>query len=74
MERGQLIESIHRGDIAIVNAQGEVISSVGDIEKVVFARSSMKPLQTIPIIETGAADHYRFDDGDLALACASHNG
>lgn len=74
VERGQLIESIHRGDIAIVNANGEVISSVGDIDKVVFARSSMKPLQTIPIIETGAADHYQFDDGDLALACASHNG
>ena len=74
VKRGQLIESIHRGDIAIVNAKGEVISSVGDIEKVIFARSSMKPLQTIPIIETGTADHYQFDDGDLALACASHNG
>ncbi|MGG0668544.1 asparaginase [Sporosarcina koreensis] len=74
VERGRLIESIHRGDIAIVNAKGEVISSVGDIGKVVFARSSMKPLQAIPVIETGAADHYHFDDGDLALACASHNG
>ena len=74
VERGQLVESIHRGDIAIVDAKGEVISSIGDIEKVIFARSSMKPLQTIPIIETGAADRYHFDDGDLALACASHNG
>ncbi|HEX5564719.1 MAG TPA: asparaginase, partial [Sporosarcina sp.] len=52
VERGQLVESLHRGDIAIVSANGDVISSVGDIEKVVFARSSMKPLQTIPIIET----------------------
>lgn len=74
VERGQLVESLHRGDIAIVSANGDVISSVGDIEKIVFARSSMKPLQTIPIIETGAADQYQFDDGDLALACASHNG
>lgn len=74
VERGQLVESIHRGDIAIVSANGNVVSSVGDIEKVIFARSSMKPLQTIPIVETGTADHYHFDDGDLALACASHNG
>src|SRR4051794_34822034 len=73
VERGPLVESIHKGDIAIVRADGEVISSVGDIEKVIFARSSMKPLQTIPMIETGAADHFLFDDGDLALACASHN-
>ena len=74
VERGPLIESIHRGDIAIVKANGEVISSVGDSEKVVYARSSMKPMQTIPIIETGAADRFHFDDGDLAIACASHNG
>ncbi|WP_370644611.1 asparaginase [Sporosarcina sp. ACRSL] len=74
VERGPIVESVHRGSFAIVNAKGEVISSIGDIERVVFARSSMKPLQAIPIIETGAADHYAFDDGDLALACASHNG
>ncbi len=74
VERGPLVESIHRGDIAIVRADGEVISSVGDIERIVFARSSMKPLQSIPIIETGAAERFHFDDGDLALSCASHNG
>ena len=74
VERGPLVESIHRGDIAIVKSNGEVITSVGDIEKVIYARSSMKPMQTIPIIETGAADHFQFDDADLALACASHNG
>ena len=74
VERGPLVESIHRGDIAIVKANGEVISSVGDSEKVVYARSSMKPMQTIPIIETGAADRFHFDEGDLAIACASHNG
>lgn len=33
----------------------------------------MKPLQTIPIVETGAADHYQLDEADLALCCASHN-
>jgi L-asparaginase II len=74
VERGPLVESIHRGDIAIVKANGEVVSSVGDIEKVIYARSSMKPMQAIPIIETGAADRFHFDDADLALACASHNG
>lgn len=72
--RGPLIESVHRGMIAIVNSNGELVASVGDIEKNVFARSSMKPMQAIPIIETGAAKHYQFDDADIALSCASHNG
>ncbi|MDW0116703.1 asparaginase [Sporosarcina thermotolerans] len=74
VERGPLVESKHRGSIAIVNAKGDVIVRVGDIDDVIFARSSMKPLQTLPIIETGAADHFQFDDGDLSLCCASHNG
>lgn len=74
VERGQLVESIHRGNIAVVNAKGEVLASLGEIEKVIYARSSMKPLQAIPIIETGAADHYQLNDRDISLACASHNG
>ena len=74
VERGNLVESIHRGHIAIVNAKGEVLSSMGDIDKVVYARSSMKPLQAIPIVETGAADRYGLNDWDLSLTCASHNG
>ncbi|WP_203247835.1 asparaginase [Sporosarcina beigongshangi] len=74
VERGDLVESIHRGHIVIVNSKGEVVASKGDINKVVYARSSMKPLQAIPIVETGAMDHYDFDEWDLSLTCASHNG
>lgn len=72
--RGELVESIHRGHIAVVNAKGELLYSAGNPQEVVYARSSMKPLQAIPIVETGAADHFNFDDADLSLACASHNG
>ncbi|MDN4606575.1 asparaginase [Sporosarcina highlanderae] len=74
VERGPLVESMHRGSIAVVNAKGDVIARVGDMDNVIFARSSMKPLQTLPIIETGAADHFQFEDADLSLCCASHNG
>jgi L-asparaginase II len=72
--RGDLIESIHRGHIAVVNANGELLYSVGDPGEVIYARSSMKPLQAIPIVETGAAEHFNFDNADLSLTCASHNG
>ncbi|PUB10741.1 asparaginase [Paenisporosarcina sp. OV554] len=72
--RGELVESLHRGHIAVVNANGELLYSVGNQEEVIYARSSMKPLQAIPIVETGAAEYFNFDNADLSLTCASHNG
>ncbi len=72
--RGELVESLHRGHIAVVNANGELLYSSGNPQEVVYARSSMKPLQAIPLVETGAAEHFNFDDADLSLTCASHNG
>jgi L-asparaginase II len=72
--RGGLVESLHRGHIAVVNSKGELMYANGNPQEVVYARSSMKPLQAIPIVETGAADHFHFDHADLSLTCASHNG
>jgi len=72
--RGDIVESEHWGHIAVVNSEGEVLYSKGNPNKVTFARSSMKPLQAIPIVETGAADTYQLEPADLSLACASHSG
>ncbi|MEI4769088.1 asparaginase [Psychrobacillus sp. FJAT-51614] len=72
--RGGIVESEHWGHIAVVNSEGKLIYSNGNPNRVTFARSSMKPLQAIPIVETGAADFYQFSQADLSLTCASHNG
>lgn len=72
--RGGIVESEHWGHIAVVNSEGKLIYSIGDPNRLTFARSSMKPLQAIPIVETGAADFYKLSQADLSLACASHNG
>lgn len=72
--RGDMVESIHKGHIAVVNAEGELLYSKGDVKKKVYARSSMKPIQAIPLVETGAADYFHFNEADLSLACASHSG
>lgn len=74
VSRGDMVESLHRGHVAVVNSKGELLYSLGNSQEVVYARSSMKPLQAIPIVETGAAEHYNFDYADLSLTCASHNG
>lgn len=72
--RGGYVESGHTGHIAVVDSKGRLLYSCGDPKRHTFARSSMKPLQAIPIIETGAADHYKMQAADISLACASHNG
>ncbi|WP_370569664.1 asparaginase [Sporosarcina sp. BP05] len=72
--RGANVESEHWGHIAVVNSEGKLLYSKGNPYRVTFARSSMKPLQAVPIVETGAADFYQFNQADLSLTCASHNG
>lgn len=72
--RGALVESWHRGAMAVVDAHGRVRAGWGDIERPLYARSAIKPVQALPLLETGAFDAYRLTDAELALACASHGG
>jgi L-asparaginase II len=72
--RGDMVESRHRADIAIVDPEGKVVLAWGDIEPPVYGRSAIKPLQALPLIESGAADRFGVSTAEIALACASHNG
>src|SRR4249919_376767 len=72
--RGALTESRHRGAVAVVDADGATVLAIGDVARPVFPRSAVKPLQALPLVESGAADRYGFGDEELALACASHGG
>ncbi|MFQ5546056.1 MAG: asparaginase, partial [Acidiferrobacterales bacterium] len=72
--RGDMVESRHRGAVAVVEARGNVVAAWGDIERTVFARSAIKPLQALPLVESGAAESLEVSDEELALACASHGG
>ncbi|HKL13411.1 MAG TPA: asparaginase [Halanaerobiales bacterium] len=72
--RGPLVENVHKGDIAIVTKEDKVDSYCGNIEKVVYYRSTAKPLQVLPVITSGAANHFKFTDKEIALMAASHSG
>src|SRR5687768_16261726 len=71
--RGELVESTHTGVVAVVDVSGRIVASAGDTDRVLFFRSSAKPFQAVPLVESGAADAYGFTTGELALACASHD-
>lgn len=72
--RGDMVESRHRADVAVVDPEGKVVRAWGDIEPPVYGRSAIKPLQALPLIESGAADRFGVSVAEIALACASHNG
>jgi L-asparaginase II len=72
--RGGIVESTHNGAIAVVDAQGRLVASYGDPIAVVFLRSSAKPFQTLPLIESGAAEAFALTQREIAFTCASHLG
>lgn len=72
--RGQLVESVHYGSIAVVDSKGKLIASYGDPQTVAFLRSSAKPFQALPFVERGGMEYFQFTPRELSLACASHEG
>ncbi len=72
--RGNVVESAHRGAVAVYDAGGKPLLEIGDTARPVFPRSAVKAIQALPFVESGAADAYGFGDKELALACASHSG
>ena len=70
---GQL-ESLHRGAWVLVDPEGTILDGAGDSSQMIFPRSATKSFQALPLIESGAADRFGFDDRHLALALASHSG
>lgn len=72
--RGDLVESIHRGHLVVIDGFGDALLSLGEPDSVTFIRSAAKPFQLMPCIASGAADRFGFSEAEIALACASHSG
>ncbi|HUH16533.1 MAG TPA: asparaginase, partial [Methylomirabilota bacterium] len=72
--RGDRVESVHRGSIAVVAPDGSTVASVGDPDGFVFLRSSAKPFQLAPFVASGRFDEYGLGTEAMAIMAASHNG
>ncbi len=67
------VESRHAAACAVVAADGTTVHAWGDVERAIFPRSAIKPIQVLPLLETGAAEAFSLSDAEISLACASHN-
>jgi L-asparaginase II len=72
--RGSIVESLHFGAVTVVDAAGNLVASIGNPGTFTYLRSSAKPIQVLPFVESSAADHFGISDRELAIMCASHHG
>ncbi len=68
--RNGFVENRFFGSAVVINADGEVLASLGDPSAGVYPRSALKPLQAIASLRCGA----QLAGEELALACGSHSG
>ena len=69
-----MVESIHHIAACAIDASGEVIFSLGDIEAPVYLRSSAKPFIAAAVIAAGARERFNLDTREIAVMAASHSG
>jgi len=72
--RNGTVESRHFGAAVVCDYRGNVLQSWGDIKRLMFPRSALKPLLAINLVESGASRDYALSDAELSLACSSHQG
>lgn len=70
--RGPIAESIQRGDVAVCNAQGELLAYAGDPEKLTYMRSAAKPIQALNVFVSGAQEKYQFNQKELTICCVEN--
>jgi L-asparaginase II len=74
LTRGDIVESLHFGAIAVMEASGRMAAWYADPELVTFTRSSAKPFQALPFLENDGMPFYGLTLQEVALLCASHSG
>lgn len=72
--RNARLESLHRGAVAVVDARGKLVASLGNPKQPVYLRSAAKPFQALALVCSGAADAFGVTEEELALVCGSHSG
>lgn len=67
-------ESIHRGEIVVVDGNGTILYAIGDANAFTHLRSTAKPFQLLPFMNRNLDAEYGLDEADVALFMGSHGG
>jgi L-asparaginase II len=72
--RNGIEESIHRGDIVEADAAGRIIRQLGDPDRLVTLRSTVKPFGLLALIEAGGIAAFDLEPAEIAIMASSHSG
>jgi L-asparaginase II len=72
--RNGIEESVHRGDIVEVDATGQLIRALGDVNRLVTLRSTVKPFGLVALVEAGGIQAFDLEPAELAIMASSHSG
>ncbi len=72
--RGDRVESVHRGSVAVVDEEGRLLASAGVPRAGIFWRSAAKPFQAMALLDAGGEEAFHLGNDEVALLCASHGG
>jgi L-asparaginase II len=70
--RSGVEESVHRGHVAVSDADGRLLAWAGDPDQVVFVRSCLKPFQSA-VSQAAMGLDEGLPERLIAITCASHN-
>lgn len=70
VRRGDYLEAVHHGCLAITRPDGSTLLALGDVTSPFLARSAIKPFQAIAMLRHGLD----LSGAELALSAASHSG
>jgi L-asparaginase II len=65
---------VHYGSVAVVDGAGRLVFAAGNPHYITATRSSLKPLQALPLVARGGVERFGFSQEQVALLCASHSG
>jgi L-asparaginase II len=72
--RSGIEESVHRGDIVEADAAGRIIRQLGDPERVVTLRSTVKPFGLLALVQAGGIETFDLEPPEIAILASSHSG
>jgi len=72
--RNGIEESVHRGDIVEADVDGRLVRGLGDPDRLVTLRSTVKPFGVVALIEAGGIDAFDLEPPEIAVMASSHSG
>lgn len=71
-DRGDVREATHSGHLVVADAQGRLLATLGDPNRLTYFRSSAKPLQAIAALHAGIEQRFGLSAEHVAVMAASH--